>query len=178
MTITNSTALNKKEEKHTQQGLIHTHTQTRKIFCFFWMDGWISRSAFSLFSFFFWWYDEPKFVCAWTLLYPSSYRLLLHIYYCSSLLFSQREEWAHLVLYTYTSSHINVGRCMKRRIYYIHTQTHTTPFIQHTLYSSLSLSLLLFLGVGHLHTQRSSSSSSASARRFFVFSFVWTRITF
>lgn len=50
----------------------HPHRHEKFLF---WMDGWISRSAFSLFLFcslFFWWYDEPKFVWDWTLLYPSS----------------------------------------------------------------------------------------------------------
>jgi hypothetical protein len=95
----------------------HPHRHEKFLF---WMDGWISRSAFSLFFF------VPSSsgdmmnpsLCETGLSFIHHLSVITtHLYYRSSLLSSLREEWAHLVLYTYTSSHINVGRCMKRRIY-------------------------------------------------------------
>ena len=66
MTITNSTHTQHKSSRGSS-------TQTRKISV---LDGWMNLALrfFSFFfcSLFFWWYDEPKFVWDWTLLYPSS----------------------------------------------------------------------------------------------------------
>lgn len=174
MTITNSTHTQHKSSRGSS-------TQTRKISV---LDGWMNLALrfFSFFfcSLFFWWYDEPKFVWDWTLLYPSSigyyYTFILSLF--SSLLSAGGMSPSRII-------HIHELTYKCRSLYEkkdLLVYTHTQLLLYSTHYIALSFSLSsppFFGGWSFAYAKVVEFFFRICKKRFFLlFLFVWTRITF